>query len=204
MVKILNYIKAQDKVKLLIYLYGFSFFVLINNVFINAFFIVGYQDFWLEVFCTHCKVPINTPCVSEIVLFLVYKSLIFISLNRLLKNQNKICIDISEIFIILFLFDLGFLTSQIIDAFAIIKPKLIWDFCSSPQTMLIPMIGWPFATVISLFWTIALGILLKRHNKFSPEFILKRCFVILFSLATFNITTRLIFFLILKPLGIHL
>lgn len=178
---------AQNKIKLVIYLLSFTFFVLINNLFTNIFSLVFFKTLHFYITCIHCKVPIHFYPILQILIFSLCKVLFFIWLHTLLKKTTKTSIYISEILISYFLFDFGFLISQIIDVFHLTDPKQLWNFCSSSQTLITPMIGWPFATIVSLFWCFALWRLLKIHRKFDWIFIAKRCFVMFFSLLTLNI-----------------
>jgi hypothetical protein len=182
--KIINHIKQADKRRLLIYLLSYAIYRLINNSFSYSVLTLlneeSFRDRW-----TSLRVPCDTPHIF-LILFQVFKVLLFIAFIRLIKQKAKGLL--SEIFIAYFIYDLVYILAYMWMFipfpdnlslwwmfFLTDGPK--WTLNSSGQIFLYHYL--PYLDLIfAVLWTTALFIVLKLRNRLSFMFLINRLTII--------------------------
>ncbi len=184
MTKIINHIIHTDKRRLLIYLLSYAIYRLINNTFSYSVLTLlneeSFRDRW-----TSLSVPCGDTPHLFLILFQVFKVLLFIVFIRLIKQKANGLL--SEIFIAYFIYDLVFILSFMwmyipfpdnhSHFWMFISSGPMWSLISSGQIHLscyLPHLDLIFACL----WTTALFIVLKHRNRLSFMFLINRLMII--------------------------
>lgn len=184
---VISYIKAQDKIKLVLYIASFLFYVGINNLIFNTIVLFGAGIFYfndVQYFSFPCSA-----IDAETILFFgnFFKVLLFI---LLLISHKKNFKYITEILILYFLFDIGqvgsLLIGDIVNNYSTqIKLDGLWYFGSNFERL------WTYFDYsiypICIFWSIVLGIFLWKTKRFSIDYFAKRFFIMPISGLTYGI-----------------
>ncbi len=184
MTKIINHIIQADKRRLLIYLFSYAIYRLINNSFSYAVLSLMNEDSFRERWTSH-SVPCGDTPHLFLILFQVFKVLLFIVFIRLIKQKADGLL--SEIFIAYYIYDLVYILSFMwmfipfpdnhSHFWMFISSGPMWSLISSGQIFLsryLPHLDLIFACL----WTIALFIVLKQRNRLSLMFLINRLIII--------------------------
>lgn len=187
MKQFIEYIRIQDKVKLILYALSFPIYVFINNLIFNI--VTGlsggrflFND--VHSFAFPCSVV-----SAETILFFgsLLKITLFISLIICHKKKFKF---LTEILIIYFLFDFGQIGSMvlcdIINHYTReVKLNGFWYFESNFETLFTYFDYSMYP--ICVFWSLALGIFLWKSKRFSIGYFSKRFLIMPISGLTYGI-----------------
>lgn len=175
MKKIIDHIRQADKRRLLIYLFSFVIYRVINNLFSNSVLYLLNEESFRERWTANSIPCGDTPHVF-LILFQVFKIMLFLMFIRLAKkNANGL---LCEFFIAYFIYDLVYILSFIWNLIPLpFSFHTWWVLISSGQIFLkryLPYLDLIFAGL----WTAALFIVLHKRNKLSFMFLINRLILI--------------------------
>ena len=188
-IKIIQYLKAQDKVKLILYILAFPIYVGINNLIFNIVIYLDAGQFYfndVEYFAYPCSI-VNT---KTILLFSVLLKLTLFGLMFFIGKKEKLKY-LTETLIIYFLFDFGQIGSMmlcdIINSFlGRVKFDGAWFFDSNFELIFTQFHLNVYITC--LIWSFGLGIFILKNKRFSFDYFTKRFLIMPFSGLLYTFT----------------
>lgn len=186
---ILKQIKILDKRKLLIYLFSYAFYRIINNFFSFTVLHLFHEENFQENWSDH-SVPCGTTPHALILSFQVFKIILFVFfINFLIRKPEGL---VKEFFIAYFIYDLVYILSFIWELIPFpFNLNTWWTLNSSGQIFLAHYFRY-LDLIFAGLWSIALLLALFKHNKLSLKFMLIRLVLIPISVP---LIYRIIFYL---------
>ena len=184
MKNIIDHIKLADKRKLIIYLFSFFLFLVLNNLFSNLIFL-SLDDHGLINYWGSHAIPCRLSPILYISLFQGLKLLLFILFLIICRRRSDQLTN--EFFIAYLFYDLVFLLSKTLDILPL-PIKAITMLSSNGQTFYDWYTTPDLSVIISTFWTLALLFVLRRQQKIKFAFFINRFAVILFSVPFISLS----------------